>query len=156
MELSKTGRAIALGIVALFVIAMAAIVATSATRGPVMAGPFQGKLKQVEELGLNSASIAPQDVYGEEAFAFTNICPGIPRSELEGAVDTTEVKFENDVVAKDVNYLLVFKENGEVLRVEEFDNSHIDVCAAGLLNPVPAVAAIPLIKTGEDFWQIAV
>lgn len=157
MELSKLGRAVAFGIVALFVIAMAAIVASSAVRGPALTGPFQGKLKEIEAMGLNFTALAPKDVYGEDAVAALIACPGLPKETLETelGMDTSSLEFEDGVIPRNANYIVTFNDRQEVLTTEKLDNTKIDLCMAGQLPLMPSEAGIPLAKTADDFWQIA-
>lgn len=157
MDLPKYGREIIAVIVALFFLAMVAMVASNMVRedNPVK-GSLAHTLEDVEGIGLAGTAVAPFDVYGEDWIAAAIVCPGQTYEQVAQAYEVDPSVFHNATgeIPESTNYMMVRQPDGTA-HVEKLNRYEIDLCTVPVQGYFEPHMMLPLVKDQQGVWTLA-
>lgn len=160
MSLSSKAKGIVAAIIAVWIVAMAGIVALAASNNDDKTFPTAGALEQTvatfDQQGLNISAVALSDIYGEEYVSAAILCEGTPTAALEQSigVDLAELNLDESGVPAGVSYLALANQSGEIV-FDKIDRANLDLCATPLNGAFSAYSLMPVAKVGENSWALA-
>lgn len=160
MSLSSKAKGIVAAIIAVWIVAMAGIVALAASNNADKTFPTAGALEQTvatfDQQGLNISAVALSDIYGEEYVSAAILCEGTPTAALEQSigVDLVELNLDESGVPAGVSYLALANQSGEIV-FDKIDRANLDLCATPLNGAFSAYSLMPVAKVGENSWALA-
>lgn len=164
MTLSKKAQAIVAGIVVLWLIAIAGLVAATAmtqagdNSTASTAGSLERNVAGVEGLGLNATAFAFADIYGEEYLGAGILCAGeTPESIAQnfgiGAADLEPLELGSEGVPAGVSYIALVKQDGQV-DFDKIDSAKVELCLSPMLGMFDTRSMMPLSKVETGLWAL--
>lgn len=164
MTLSKKAQGIVAGIVVLWLLVIAGLVAATAmaqagdNSTASTAGSLERNVKGVEGMGLNATAFAFSDIYGEEYLAAGIICAGettesitqnfgIPATELEA------LELGPEGVPAGVSYVALAKQDGQV-DYDKIDSAQVELCLSPMVGMFDSRSMLPLSKVEPGLWAL--
>ncbi len=166
MTLSKKAQGIVAAIVALWLIAIAGLVAaTSMTQAgdnstASTAGSLERNIAGIEGMGLNHAALQVADVYGEEYIAAAIICSGQTTAEITqnigiGETDLEPLNLGEEGVPSGASYIALMTEAGQ-FDYDKIDSSKLELCLTPLTGVFDTRSMLPLSKVEPGLWALFV
>lgn len=160
MSLSSKAKGIVAAIIAVWIVAMAGMVAVAANNVGAKTFPTAGALEQTvgafDRQGLQVSAVAIADIYGDEYVSAAILCEGTPTATLEESlgVDLSELNLDESGVPSGVSYLALSNQSGEIV-FDKIDRANVDLCAKPLQGAFSAYSLMPVAKVGDNSWALA-
>lgn len=164
MTLSSKAKGLVAGIIAVWLIVIAGLVAATAMTqaGDNSTAPTAGALERnvigVENMGLNVTAFAFSDIYGPEYVAAGIICAGeTPGSIAEGygigESELAPLELDGDVVPSGVSYIALVGADGGV-DYDKIDSSKVELCLTPMTGLFDSRSMLPLTKVEPGLWAL--
>lgn len=157
MRLTKIGRGIVAAVIAVWVLALAGLIAGAESPDDSFAesGAMESTVAALDEQGLNVTAISPADVYGQKYVAGALICPGATEESIsqDYGADASGLELGEQGVPEGTSYLLLRDQEGGSY-FDEISRDDIDFCATPLQGYFDTRSMMPLAKTDAGGWAL--